>query len=134
MARLKTIEELQDRLGYEHEPNWIRGYTEREQHLSGALREAIDTLIWKNRSAQEGLTKDEQALTDLFEEAAETLDDAHQEWLSLQLAARDIVGDVEAMRMKDDDDETDAHWFGQDRKSTRLNSSHSSVSRMPSSA
>ena len=31
-------------------------------------------------------------------------------------------------------EETSLHWHGIDRKSTRLNSSHSTLSRMPSSA
>ena len=89
MAELRKIEDMSYKLDYA-EPAWIRGYAEpeRENHLSGALREAIDELIWKNRSAQEGLNKDEAALAELLEEAAETLDDAHQEWLERELLNR----------------------------------------------
>jgi len=117
MASLKRIEALASRLNYK-EPAWIRGYEKRDNHLSGALREA-QAIIWGDRTgvAHEVLTADELTITGLLEEAAETLDDAHEEWLNTTLAARDLVGDIAAVRCddpRDEDmrDEPTEHWFG----------------------
>ncbi len=114
MASMKRIEALATRLNHK-EPAWIRGYEKRDNHLSGALREA-EALLWGDRTgvAHEVLTEDELTLSGLLEEAAESLDDAHEEWLNLTLAGRDLVGDVEAMKADgpDPDMEGSIGWFG----------------------
>lgn len=103
MASMKRIEALASRLNYA-EPAWIRGYPDekRDNHLSGALREA-EALVWGDRTgvAHEVLTKTEVQLLGILEEAAETLDDAHEEWLNLTLAARDLTCDIAAMKCND---------------------------------
>ena len=88
MAELKKIEEMAHAIDY-REPAWIRGYEKRENHLSGALREAIGD-VWGDRTgkASDVLTPAELTLTSLLEEAAETLDDAHQEWLETDIRSR----------------------------------------------
>lgn len=78
MANLERIERMRERLeslGEPTEPPWIRGYTTRDMHLSGALREA--SMNWTLPIEIEGL----------LDEAAETLDDAHEEWLENKLLA-----------------------------------------------
>lgn len=117
MASMKRIEALASRLNYA-EPKWIRGYEERDNHLSGALREA-ESLVWGDRTgvAREVLSKTEVQLLGILEEAAETLDDAHEEWLNTTLAVRDLTGDIHAMRCddpRDEDmrDEPTDNWFG----------------------
>ncbi len=119
MASLKRIEALASRLNYK-EPAWIRGYPDekRDNHLSGALREASDA-VWGDRTgvAKDVLTAEELTLMGLLSEAAEILDDAHEEWLNTTLAARDLTGDIHAMRCddpRDEDlrDEPTDNWFG----------------------
>lgn len=114
MASLKRIEALATRLNHE-EPKWIRGYSDehRISHLSGALREAsLD--VWGHRTgvAHEVLTPEELALTSLLDDAAEALDDAHEEWLNMTLAARDLVGDINAMHATGHPIPSDEGWFG----------------------
>lgn len=107
MASLKRIEELSQRLGcdaYGIEPKWIRGYTKRDNHLSGALRNIEERMSDPDIS----LDDIEMDIRALLEEAAETLDDAHEEWLNNQLAARDLIGDIDAMRDRDQG----TNWFG----------------------
>jgi hypothetical protein len=109
MASLKRIEALASRLNYA-EPKWVRGYPDekRDNHLSGALREASDN-VWGDKTgvASEVLTPEELALMGLLSEAAETLDDAHEEWLNTTLAARDLVGDIAACKCSDPRDVED---------------------------
>lgn len=81
MASLKKIERMVQHLderGLPTEPTWIRGYERRDNHLSGALREAGYSI---------GPGHDEgnfDHIVALLEEAAEALDDAHEEWLVMQ--------------------------------------------------
>lgn len=80
MASLKNIDTMTQTLmskGFKYEetcPPWVKGYSKRENHLSGALREAA--MNWSH------LPREVEALLD---EAAETLDDAHEEWLEDKL-------------------------------------------------
>lgn len=81
VAELRRIEEMYDKLKsltLPTAPEWIQGYTKRDGHLSGALREAEERFFG---------TTDESVkeLLSLLEEAAETLDDAHQEWMETQI-------------------------------------------------
>ena len=82
------------------------------------MREASDA-VWGDKTgvASEVLTAEELALMGLLSDAAETLDDAHEEWLNMTLAARDLVGDINAVRCDDPRDEDmreqpTEHWFG----------------------
>ena len=111
MASLQRIEELDSRLNGK-EPAWIRGYPDkkREQHLSGALREMADEVMSNPDLSLDDIEMD---IRYLLSEAAETLDDAHEEWLNTQLAARDLCGDIEAMRTPDpESDDEKTSWFG----------------------
>ncbi len=91
MADFERIEELCEELGYAA-PDWVfPNYKQTQEggHLSGQLREAaID--VWGHRTgvASEVLTKDEIRLVGLLDDAAEHLDDAHQEWLERKLKDR----------------------------------------------
>ena len=84
MASLKRIEELRIHLETENlttDPQWILGMQtdppSEVGHISGQLRETSDA-IWDN----DGLTVDElNSISVLLSEAAERLDDAHQEWM-----------------------------------------------------
>ena len=100
MASLERIERLTERLD-DREPSWVRGYRKRDNHLSGALRDIEERMSDPDIS----LDDIELEIRQLLEEAAETLDDAHENWLDIQLAARDVCGDVGAMRQ-------DENWFG----------------------
>lgn len=73
MANLMNIERMRVELENNDlptEPKWVRGLQMGNMHLSGVLREA--SMNWSN------LPPEIEALLD---EAAETLDDAHEEWL-----------------------------------------------------
>ena len=89
--------------------------TDRLRKLCCVSAESIFA-IWGDRTgvAHEVLTEDELTLSGILEEAAETLDDAHEEWLNTTLAARDLTGDVEAMKTDgpDPDMEGSIGWFG----------------------
>ena len=98
MASLERIEELDSRLNGK-EPAWIRGYSKRDSHLSGALREMADEVM---SNPDLSLDDIEMNIRELLTEAAETLDDAHEMWLNTQLAARDLVGDIGALRCPTD--------------------------------
>ena len=106
MASLKRIEELDERLDGK-EPAWIRGYTKRDNHLSGALREMQERM----QDPDISLDDIECDIQSLLEEAAETLDDAHENWLNLQVAGRALCGDIEAMADDYNSDKAE-HWFG----------------------
>lgn len=108
MAELQRIEELDARLNGK-EPAWIRGYSKRENHLSGELREMADSMMGYDPAQMPG--SNELKLRELLTEAAETLDDAHENWLNLTLAARDIVGDIGAMK-SNVEPLGHGHWFG----------------------
>lgn len=71
-----------EKLDLPSEPAWVYGTSERDNHLSGALRDAADA-VWGPRTgtAHLVLTADELTLVELLSEAAETLDDAHEEWM-----------------------------------------------------
>lgn len=116
MAQLRKIEEYIQRLGDDKEPGWVRGYTTRDNHLSGALREMGDEIMG---DPDVNLDDIEGNIRSLLEEAAETLDDAHQNWLSLQLAARDVCGDINAMRSNVKPLGA-GHWFGGFSKSQEI--------------
>lgn len=113
MASLEMIEKLDQRLNGK-EPAWIRGYSKRDNHLSGALREMADEVM---SNPDISLDDIEMNIRELLEEAAETLDDAHENWLNLQLAGRDLVGDIGALRCPidprpDELSEGSAHFYG----------------------
>ena len=113
MASLEMIEKLDQRLNGK-EPAWIRGYSKRDNHLSGALREMADEVM---SNPDISLDDIEMNIRELLEEAAETLDDAHENWLNLQLAGRDLVGDIGALRCPQDPrpdefNEGSGHFYG----------------------
>jgi hypothetical protein len=72
--------------GLKTAPKWVWGETQRDCHLSGELREASGE-VWGGKVgvAFEVLTEKELKLVCLLEEAAEALDDAHEEWMENQL-------------------------------------------------
>ena len=77
MASLLNIEQMRVELennDLPSEPKWIRGLQPRSMHLSGELREAA--MNWSNLPPE---------IEELLDEAAETLDDAHEEWLMERL-------------------------------------------------
>jgi hypothetical protein len=115
MGLIERIDALQDRLNGK-EPEWVRGFksSKRDNHLSGALREMADEVM---SNPDISLDDIEMNIRELLEEAAETLDEAHEEWLNTQLAARDLAGDIGALRCDDPRDESlreepTEHWFG----------------------
>jgi hypothetical protein len=78
MASLENIENLVtelERRGISTDPHWVQGYEKRDNHLSGALREAA--MNWSDLPAEVEM---------LLDEAAEVLDDAHEDWLSNRVA------------------------------------------------
>ena len=106
---IERIESLEARLNGK-EPKWLRGTEKRENHLSGALREMTDLMCNPDLS----LDEIEMNIRELMDEAAEALDDAHEEWLNTQLAARDLTGDIEALKCDGPDPDMDGStgWFG----------------------
>jgi len=117
MASINQIERLSIRLGVrEHntDASWVKGYQKRDCHLSGSLREMADEIM---SNPDISLDDIEMNIRELLTEAAECLDDAHQEWLSLQLAGRDLVGDINALHCPqdprpDDLSEGSGHFYG----------------------
>ena len=100
MGLIERFDALEARLNSTG-PKWVRGTAERDNHLSGALREMADEVCGiKNPSIFEAAL--EVAVRELLDEAAEALDDAHEEWLNTQLAARDLVGDINALHCPQD--------------------------------
>ena len=94
MASLTNIEELSGRYG-DGFPSWVHGQGEMHspmsytQHLSGRLRN-----LWIDydlNHAPDEQSEDVKKVVALLEEAAETLDDAHEEWLVDKLAQRDAA-------------------------------------------
>ena len=95
MANLKTIEELAKRIGY-REPTWVKGpYTDSDQHLSGRLRSVAEEMLTDKVVADTSGT--EYRLKQLLIDAAETLDDAHEDWLQLQANGHALVNDITAI-------------------------------------
>jgi len=79
---MEKMRQRLERLDLPSEPAWVYGTTKRDNHLSGALRDAADA-VWGPRTgiAHLVLTDEELKLVELLSEAAETLDDAHEEWM-----------------------------------------------------
>ena len=107
MAELKKIETMIDQLATyvcmaRTEPDWIRGYEKRDNHLSGALRSLGNMIDDKLMFTDED--GNDTNLSAILEEAAETLDDAHQEWLEQQLANRKrryiVIGHIPDMEQE----------------------------------
>ena len=97
MANIGRIDELVGQVG--REPDFVRGYKPRDCHLSGALREAAENYS--------GLPNE---VISLLDEAAETLDDAHQDWLELVASCESLLEDIDAMRTYGDDNVE--RWYG----------------------
>lgn len=79
MASLKRMEKMRQILeqwGMETEPKWILRTDGEPGHISGQLRELSDE-IWDS-------SHDDQMASILISEAAEQIDDAHEDWLEAQ--------------------------------------------------
>lgn len=118
MASLKRIEDLARRINYA-QPSWIEGeWKDSGIHLSGRLRMIANMIEPDVKVEDENGAK--YRLAALLDEVAEVLDDAHEEWLNTQLAARDVCGDVDAMRAPIDP-LTGENWFGGFTESREIN-------------
>ena len=83
MANFERIQQMQDQLGDGREPEWVtRTKLEDGRHLSGYLRELADQIDSNEIGSLDDLA---DQIAELFEEIAETLDDAHEEWLEMQV-------------------------------------------------
>ena len=97
MANIGRIDELVGQVG--REPDFVRGYKPRDCHLSGALREAAENYS--------GLPNE---VISLLDEAAETLDDAHQDWLELVRVCDSLLNDIYAMKYHGRDDNVERYY------------------------
>ena len=102
-----------------------RGWRERAKHLLGGYFRALDPMRRDYRGSEQLHSKDivKQDIADIAESDAVLAFVAAPSWGTAMEIARARVLDKFIVG-----------WGAEDRKSTCLNSSHSSVSRMPSSA
>ena len=113
MASMKRIERLIEHLAKTHndtsEPTWVRWpYKDGETCLSGRCRQISNMLHDSDlKVVDEGGRT--YGLAELMDDLAEALDDAHEDWLNMRVAARSVLSDVEQMRS--DVGESDC-WFG----------------------
>lgn len=113
MASQERIKRLTKYLESTHNdtsvPTWVRGsHKDTQSSLSGRCRR-FARMLHGNDLKVVGEIGHSYGLRELLDDLAAALDDAHEDWLNMRIAARSVLSDVEQMRSDMGDS---VNWFG----------------------